>query len=302
VASKVTFIIPVFNAGHYLSHSVGSVFAQVRDDWQLILIDDASSDGSRERMAEFNSPKVTCLYNERNAGLYASLDKAVSYVATDWTAILHQDDELYSNYLEELLVLLSRYPGVDGVWAEQDVIDANGESIKNRKNTGKIELIGPGREPWLSGLQRGCYWIGSGSMTRTPLLTAMQFRSDLPHCADYDWFLRAVRTSCFLYYEKPLMRLRQHATQASAQNIATGRDIREYWSVIAENVASHGSEISPRERVAIARHWMVVVGRRAAAAAWRGRWRYAGWLATSALRFLLLPLLMSRSAARNGPG
>src|SRR5262249_8313692 len=155
-------------------------------------------------------------------------------------------------------------------------------------------------------LQRGCYWIGSGSLTRTRLFTTNRFRADLPHCGDYEWFLRTIRTSRFLYYEKPLMRLRRHAGQASATNLASGRDIREAYRVIEENIARHGYETSVREAVAIARIWMLVIGRRTAAAAVRGQSSYAGSLAGWALRFLVLPLQVhhrsrAETAMQRGP-
>jgi len=73
----------------------------------------------------------------------------------------------------------------------------------------------------------------------------------LPHCADFDFLLRAIRAATFLYYERPLMQIRLHSAQASTGNLRTARDISERIDVMRDHLRlySHDATLALRWRL-----------------------------------------------------
>ena len=193
----VTIVLPVYNGLPYLHEAVASVLAQTRRDWRLLLIDDASTDGSAEAIGTFDDPRIEARRHTQNVGLYATLAEAVAHVDTEFVAILMQDDRLHPDYLSALVSLAARFPTADGFWICEDTIDGQGHVIGRGQSSGRVEPIRPGVRPWRRALMKGCIWTISGSFSRRSLLADVPFRPDLPHCADYDWFLRASRTRPF---------------------------------------------------------------------------------------------------------
>jgi len=291
-SAPVTFVIPVFNGASFLPMALESLLAQSRGDWRAILIDDGSSDGSRRIIDACTDPRMLKLHNEGNRGLYASLIHAIAHADTPWISILMQDDRLHADYLDHMSDVVPKYPEAGAIWSAHHVIDERGHIFKEGASSGRTELITPGVEPWLSALHRGCFWIISGSFTRRELLETLPFRADLPHCGDYEWLLRSLRCAMFLYYEMPLLDIREHPSQASTANLHTAVDIPESYRVIEDTIARHPGDITFAECLRVGWRRFRLVAHRSLAASARGRWAHAAWLGTWAIRFLLLPLRM----------
>ncbi len=289
MSAPITVILPVYNGMPYLPEAIESVLAQQSDQVELLIVDDCSCDESRAFLAKFaTDPRISIYLNERNLGLYATLNKAITNCDSKWIVILMQDDRLKDGHLFELLTIAGRYSDVRAVWAEIDLIGADGRVIKPGLHTCKSEYISPGSSPWKSCLHRGCIWTISGSFTRRELYREFPFREDLPHCGDYDWLLRAIRSYPFVYYEKPLSEIRMHEMQASASNLHAGIDIRESYSIIRSNLAEFGRELSCSDILCLCFRRSRQVARRALAAWSRGRFRYGCSLARHAARYALL--------------
>jgi glycosyltransferase involved in cell wall biosynthesis len=242
---KITVIIPVYNGDYCLQEAIKSVIYQTYVHWELLLVDDCSTDQSRRIIEEYLAVdnRISSLYHNNNYGLYGSLVKAVDHVDSEYIVILMQDDHLKSCYLEEMTKLLNKYPEILAFWATEDTIDKNSNILRKGLDTGRCEMINHGVAPWISVLSRGCIWIISGSLTSRSLLLENPFRVDLPHCADYEWLLRVIRKSDFVYYERPLSEIRIHARAASAKNLKIGKDIQEGYAIIKENLLNHSEDI-----------------------------------------------------------
>lgn len=288
--ASVHVLVPVYNGLPYLDEAVRSVFGQTRREWRLHLIDDGSTDGSREALFRYANSQVEIVHNDRNRGLYGSLAQAIPLLPQGWVVILMQDDRLKPSFLEEMLSLAARHPDCRAFWAAIDTIDPTGARIQNGLDTGRVELIEPGTESWLGGLRRGCFWTISGSFTDRRLFLDLPFAAHYPHAADYDWLLRMLLRHRLVYYERPLTEVRMHEAQASTRHLHDGRDIEEVYAILRGNCGEH------TDRLDRAKIWQVgsrrarSTLRRAAVAMVQHRPRYALHLLRYAARFALLPL------------
>jgi glycosyltransferase involved in cell wall biosynthesis len=286
----VTFVIPVYNGLPFLHEAMTSILNQTSTEWSLLLIDDASTDGSRAALAQYLDERTTACYNPRNIGLYATLSTALRRVESEWVSILMQDDRLKPSYLAEMLTLAKRHADIPVIWATEDIIGKEGQLLRKGRDTCRTKRFDPAPDTWRSVLMIGCMWTISGSFTRVDFLRALPFRTDLPHCGDYEWLLRAIRISPLLHYMRPLAELREHSGQASAANLASGRNVKEAYSIIAENFRRHSGDITFGQALSVCSRRARLAFRQMLGAIYHGRISATAQLAKYTARFAWLPM------------
>lgn len=294
----ITIIIPIYNGENYLDEAIQSVINQTCDKWKLLLADDQSTDKSRDIIEKcLKDSRISKLYHDRNYGLYGGLAKVVPHVNSEWIVILMQDDRLKPTYLEEMASVITRHPEVKAFWGTEDLINQEGQRLKQGLETSRIEVISPGRSPWISILKRGCIWTISGSLTHKSLLLTTPFKADLPHCGDYDWLLRAIRKETFIYYQQALIELRIHELQASTSNLKLGRDIREYHSILRENLFTNPEAVTRSQVLGISLYRIKGMVIRMLSALSKGSFQHATFLGWYILKLLALPFQYKKTGA-----
>lgn len=88
----VSIIMPAYNAASYISQSIESVLAQSYQNWELLVVDDCSSDKTIEVVNSFGDKRVRCLRNQVNSGAAVSRNRALREAKGRWIAFLDSDD------------------------------------------------------------------------------------------------------------------------------------------------------------------------------------------------------------------
>jgi glycosyltransferase involved in cell wall biosynthesis len=97
-------IMPTFNNANYIRRAILSLLDQIYQDWELIIVDDGSTDDTKEVLNELLlSSKVTYLRNSENLGLGRSINIGISRARYDYIAYLPADDYYFNNHLQVLL-------------------------------------------------------------------------------------------------------------------------------------------------------------------------------------------------------
>ena len=110
-------IMPLHNKRPHLCRSIGSVLSQTFSDFELIVVDDASTDGGDAVVSAFNDPRIRLLQrSEPGPGGYAARNLGASVAQARWLAFLDADDEWRSNHLLSARRFLTDYPDVDFVF------------------------------------------------------------------------------------------------------------------------------------------------------------------------------------------
>jgi hypothetical protein len=108
--SLITIGIPVFNAMPYLKETVQSVLSQTYRDFDLLVINDGSTDDSLGYLESLHDPRLRII-NQENRGLSATLNRMLEEVRTPWLARLDADDVAYPHRIARTLEHIERYPG-----------------------------------------------------------------------------------------------------------------------------------------------------------------------------------------------
>src|SRR5437870_2690752 len=114
----VTVLMPVYNGARFLAGAMESVLGQTFGDFELLAINDGSSDQTAEILASSRDPRVRIVENGRNLDLIASLNKGLDLARGDYVARMDQDDLALPKRLEKQVHFLSASPrtGLCGTW------------------------------------------------------------------------------------------------------------------------------------------------------------------------------------------
>lgn len=110
---KILVIIPVYNKAATLYRAVDSVLKQDTDNYQILIIDDGSTDGSATIAKDFESDKVQVIYHDSNQGVSAARNKGLEYAQKEgfkYVVLLDADDYWQPNHLSNLLQLAEKFP------------------------------------------------------------------------------------------------------------------------------------------------------------------------------------------------
>ena len=110
---SVTIGIPFWNARRYLATAIRSIFAQTHQDWELLLIDDGSTDGSVELVRRLDDPRVRLVADGSHRGLCARLNQIASMARGTYLARMDADDAMHPERIARQLAVLRADPGVD---------------------------------------------------------------------------------------------------------------------------------------------------------------------------------------------
>ena len=128
----VSVIVPNYNHGQYLRQRIDSILAQTFQDYELILLDDASSDCSREVIESYrgNSHVTNIVYNKNNGGTpFKQWDKGIELATGEWIWIAESDDFADSCFLEIIFDKLRHYPEVGFAFSATFFVNENGAII-----------------------------------------------------------------------------------------------------------------------------------------------------------------------------
>ena len=123
---KITVGIPFYNNEKTLLNAIVSVFAQTHTDWELILIDDGSTDSSLKIAQSIDDPRVKVISDGKHKGLCARLNEIIDLAKGDFIARMDADDIMHPNRLERQLDEFKNNPDLDlvssGMYAINDLM------------------------------------------------------------------------------------------------------------------------------------------------------------------------------------
>ncbi len=132
---KVSVIVPNYNHARYLPKRINSILDQTFQNFELIILDDCSTDNSREVIQDFADQhrNITVLFNEQNSGSpFKQWNKGVSLARGQYVWIAESDDFAHPRFLEMLVPCLDDCPDVGLAYAQSWVVDENDRVIENK--------------------------------------------------------------------------------------------------------------------------------------------------------------------------
>ncbi|MDF5722455.1 MAG: glycosyltransferase family 2 protein [Rhizonema sp. PD37] len=188
----VSVILPTFNMGMYISRAIDSILSQTLEDFELIILNDGSTDQTADILAEYKQrdQRIVVVHNPKNMGLICTLNKGLNIA--QGTYIARQDADNYSTptRLTEQVCYLERHPHIGLVGTRVFVIDDHEQMISN--NIYPYFVLPPALIPWE--LLFYPYFSHDTIVVRRDLLLQVGgYRLDRIHAEDYDLWCRLSR-------------------------------------------------------------------------------------------------------------
>lgn len=128
---KISVIMPLYNAEQYVKKAIGSILQQSYKDFELLIIDDCSTDNTLEVVSSIKNPKIKIVSNEKNKGIAYSRNKGLDLAESEYIALMDDDDLTVSNRFELQNDYLESYVDIDVVGGRHCAIDQKDQIIQS---------------------------------------------------------------------------------------------------------------------------------------------------------------------------
>lgn len=217
-APGVSVGLPFYNAASTLADAIRSVFAQTYQDWELLLVDDGSSDRSLEIARAVKDARVRVLSDGRNKGLAARLNEITAAACGRYIARMDADDLMHPVRLARQVSLLEGQPHVDVVGTATYATDAEREPHGVRGH-------GPLETRLARVLQRGLF-VHPTVMARASWMRAHPYGTEYPRAEDLELWCRTCSSMSAALLSEPLHFYREPMPINAAAYLATCRTAR----------------------------------------------------------------------------
>ena len=194
---KISVIIPTYNRILFLKRSIDSVLAQTLQPYEIIIIDDGSSDGT-SAMIKKNYPNLKLICQE-NKGVSAARNIGVKASSGDWVCFLDSDDEWKKNKLSEQNIALEKNATYSFCHSNEEWIK-NGKKINQKKKHKKY-----GGNIFKQCLDMCRVSPSSVMINKNVFKDVGLFNEDLIICEDYELWLRICSNYKVLFIDEPLI-------------------------------------------------------------------------------------------------
>ncbi|MCL4552961.1 MAG: glycosyltransferase [Candidatus Marsarchaeota archaeon] len=228
---KVSVIIPTYNRSGYLSEALNSVLNQTFRDFEIIVVDDGSTDDTKA-VAEKAGERVRYVW-QVNQGLSSARNTGIREALGDYVVFLDSDDLILPRKLECQATYLDEHSAVGVVYSDVYFCDEAG------RNLALFSEYAPGRQcsgDVLGELIKGSLMPVHAAMVRKLCLNEVGgFDETLPSLEDWDLWIRIAQAHHFAYLSQPVAKYRLHGSmmshdvrRMSAATVAVSRKIEAY--------------------------------------------------------------------------
>jgi len=223
-APKVSVIIPLYNHEHYAREAVCSVLGQTFEDFELIIINDGSTDKSEEVVRGISDKRIKYLCQD-NRGAANTINRGVQLARGGFVSILNSDDMYDTHRLEECVKILENDRSISAVFSYLEFIDGEGKFIKYLRGAEENwadhepETSFKGEHNIVLDLLAGNFLTTTSNLfCRKDAFDTLGNFSNLRYAHDYDFFLRLCHQQKVHIIEKPLAKYRIHNLNTIKEN------------------------------------------------------------------------------------
>lgn len=236
----VSVCIPVYNGMPFVGETVQSVLHQTFADFELIISDNASTDGTSEALGAIDDPRVRLIHGEENVGAIANWNRVAKEARGEYVKMLPADDLLYPTCLERQVEAFRNLPeDVVMVVAKRDIIDQSGRIIlRSRGLAGLVGTVAGSAAVKATVLQGTNVFGEPGSvLIRRSALDKWDplFDKSLPYVVDLRLWCNLLSRGSLFAMEDPLGAFRIVSTSESAALSRRQRaDVRALFEMLKD--------------------------------------------------------------------
>ncbi|MGD8854575.1 MAG: glycosyltransferase family A protein [Gammaproteobacteria bacterium] len=255
---QVTIAIPTYNRAELLSASLRSALDQKYPDFEILVLDNASTDNTEAVVESFGDRRVRYVRSPKNIGLFRNWNRAIELNRSPYLGILQDDDALLPDFIQESVAALERNPTTALSFTLADGIDLNNAPVPLPGEYPRSGLI-PGTE-YLCGIVNGANWVIQPStvLMRSSVIDEVG-PFDNPHSShsiDINLYYRMMVSYDVVLIPRVLSRVRVHAGQDSQRRFGSSRGTGPLATMAERSDAVAHLLESDRAADPSFRHWL----------------------------------------------
>ncbi len=229
VASKplVSVVIPSYNHRTFVGEAIESLLMSSVEDWEAVIVDDGSTDGSVEFIKQIKDPRIR-LFSQPNRGAHHAINRGVSLAKAPWIAVLNSDDRFHQSKLERHLEIHERNPQYEASASLVRYVSEKGTPVAAGSylawNYRRMRKTYEEHDSLFASLLAGNHLITSSSLFIKKTVF-QEIGGLIPLRYNHDWFMfltLALRRRC-LVLEEDLCDYRRHPANTIAEGQDAGR-------------------------------------------------------------------------------
>lgn len=215
---KVSVAIPAYNGEAFIREAVKSVLSQTYSDFELLIVDDRSTDATFDVIRSIADPRIRVTRNDERLGLPRNWNRCLSLAKGEYLCLFHQDDVMLPGNLEKKVQCLTSDPGLAFVHSSAEL------KVEKSAPTPPIDWIEGASEDFV---QEGKFYfyklLFRGNVICAPTVMARRqrfldlggFDDELSFTSDYEMWLKLCLDGRVAFLSQPLIRYRWHEKNAS---------------------------------------------------------------------------------------
>lgn len=244
----VSICIPAYESADYIGRTIASVLDQTYAELDVVVVDDASQDGTAEVVAGFDDPRLRVFRNERNLGAVGNWNRALDLTKGDLIKLVCGDDVLYPTCVERQVEALVGEPRAAMAAAKRDIIDKDDRVLLRGRGLGRLRGYVAGPDAIRAAVRSGTNPFGepfSVLLRRSAVDRAGPFR-ELAYVIDLDYWTRALQSGGVVAIPESLGAFRVVATSWSRR---IGRDQSRQSTALFEELRQAMPEVISRNDI-----------------------------------------------------
>ncbi|MFC1559879.1 glycosyltransferase [Candidatus Margulisiibacteriota bacterium] len=253
---KISVCLPTYNKANYIGEAIESALNQTFKEFELIILDDGSTDNTGKIISKFKDPRIKYHRNDKNTGMTQAWNKALSFASGKYITILHHDDRYSPKMLETESKFLDGNPDVGLVHSACSIIDEKGSlrwlhKYKEFKNYGLFKTakakkthVVDGHE-FMKDIIMDCFIRFPTVMVRRECYEKLgNYKKEFVLGADWNMWMRiALHPYKIGYIDEPLASWRRHSKNTTASLVSSGEaridDYRVVIDILKEAAPKH---------------------------------------------------------------
>lgn len=223
----VSVVMGTYNHEHFVHESIQSVLAQDFPDFEFLISDDGSSDGTARVIAEHRDPRISFRPHTVNRGAALVFNELIQMARGRYVAIINSDDAWMPGKLSEQVQVLEQNPGIGAVFGRAEFVDRDGQAIdKSALSFGRVfDQPNRTRGEWL----RQFFWRGnclchpSVMIRRSVYDSVGLYDNRLRQLPDFDMWVRVIKATGIHVSKRNMVRFRILPGENASSDTYTNR-------------------------------------------------------------------------------
>jgi len=213
-APQITILIPTYNCGKFLYECIGSIVRQSYGNFEILIIDDGSTDNTEQLLKGMKLPQLRYYRNNHNLGIVRSLNKGLKLAKGKYIARMDADDIMLGNRLEEQFLFLEQNPEYGMVGGSYQIIDEAGihrDTVHVKRDAHFLSL---------AILFRNQFHHAT-IMMRTDVAQQLKYSAKFPYCEDHELWFRFTEVAKTTNLPGIYLSYRWHSDNSCSKNQST---------------------------------------------------------------------------------